>query len=307
MPQHEGARMDGQFVVVSLCPDVCKSPAIPVPYPIVSYLDRSVSVSPNVRAKGVPVFHMGSRTAVVQGDEAGVGGGVLSGVNLGMCRPVIPVPQILVNGHLATHHQNTLMLMNCAGPDGPFNTIGTLKFLGPMATADVAPGGKVSASAAASAETPAESGFLDKLKQLTGGADLGKLFGMAQKAYSLAQTDWSNPGAVLGAIGGVAGMAGPGFEGLAKGAGMAQQAYGLATTDFSNPGSVMGAVTTLAGPIFNRPPMGGGASSPATPGFGGPLGGDGPVPGGLVPTGSSSDGPPPFVAPPGGGPSYSLV
>ncbi|MFN9606523.1 MAG: DUF4150 domain-containing protein, partial [Planctomycetota bacterium] len=122
MAVNEGTRMDGQFLVMSLVPDVCKSPLVPVPYPIVGYLNQSILVSPNVRAAGKPIFHMGSRVATVVGDEAGVGGGVMSQVFKGMCRPVVPLPTVRVNGQRHQHHQLSFMLMNCSVPDGPFNT-----------------------------------------------------------------------------------------------------------------------------------------------------------------------------------------
>ena len=63
MAVNEGTRMDSRFMVMSIVPDVCKSPVVPVPYPIVGFLDQSILTSPNVRAAGVPVFHMGSRVA----------------------------------------------------------------------------------------------------------------------------------------------------------------------------------------------------------------------------------------------------
>ena len=265
MAVNEGTRMDGQFMVISLTPDVCKSPTVPVPYPIVGYLNQSILVSPSVRMRGVPAFHMGSRVATVTGDESGVGGGVVSQVFKGMCRPVMPVPTVRINGQFHNHHQCSLMLMNCAGPEGPANTLGHVKFVGPMYNAPVAPGGKISGgNPPVASESAAEKSCMPGLDSLMpggggSGGGLGDIVGMAQKAYGLATTDWGDPAAALGAISGVAGMAGLG--GLSKAAGLGSKVAGLATADWSNPGSAMGAVMGVAGPIVGGAMTGGSESS----------------------------------------------
>lgn len=274
MAINEGGRMDAQFLVISLCPDVCKSPAVPVPYPIVGYMNQAMLQSPNVRARGKPVFHMGSRVTTVVGDEAGVGGGLLSQVFKGMCRPIIPTPTVRANGQFLTYHQNTLMFMNCAGPDGPFNTIGHVKFVGLMLNADVGPAGTIPADSNPPAvpETPAETGCLSKLSSMVGSASLGDIVGMGQTAYGLATTDWSNPSAVLGAIGGLAGMAGLG--GVAQAANAAKGIAGLVTADWDNPGSALGAAMGIAGPMLSG--MNGASSSnPCLPDVSAPTGSDG--------------------------------
>jgi Domain of unknown function (DUF4150) len=297
MAINEGTRMDGQFLVMSLVPDVCKSPLVPVPYPIVGYLNQSILVSPNVRARGVPIFHMGSRVATVVGDEAGVGGGFMSQVFKGMCRPVVPVPTVRINGQMHTYHQQTLMLMNCAGPDGPCNTLGQVRFIGPMYNADVGPAGTIPAESnpPAKAESFAEGGCMPKLNQLPGASSggLGDIVGLAQKAYSLATTDWSNPGAVLGAIGGVAGMAGLG--GLSQAASVVQGAVGFATADWSNPGSALGAAMGVAGRMLGGM-MGGGVGNTIN-GIGTINGIAGPIPVAHSSTGSSGPKLPPGVVP----------
>lgn len=294
MAVNEGTRMEATFMVISLVPDVCKSPLVPVPYPIVGYLNQSILVSPNVRANGVPIFHMGSRVATVIGDEGGVGGGVASQVFKGMCRPVVPVPTVRINGQMHTHHQMTLMLMNCAGPEGPCNTLGQVLFIGPMYNAEVGPGGTIPAESnpPPQAESFAEGGCMPKLDQMpgAGGGGLGDIVGLAQKAYSLATTDWSNPSAVLGAIGGVAGMAGLG--GLSQAASLASGAVGLATADWSNPGSALGAAMGVAGPM-----LGGGGGGSSNSGMGTINGIAGPIPVAHSSSGYSGPKLPPGVVP----------
>jgi hypothetical protein len=285
MAVNEGTRMEATFLVISLVPDVCKSPLVPVPYPIVGYLNQSILVSPNVRANGKPIFHMGSRVATVIGDEGGVGGGVASQVFKGMCRPVVPVPTVRINGQMHTYHQQTLMLMNCAGPEGPCNTLGHVKYILPMYNADVGPAGTIPADSnpPVSAESFAEGGCMPGLDQIPGmSGGLGDIVGLAQKAYGLATTDWSNPAAALGAIGGLAGMAGLG--GLAQAANLASGVAGLATADWSNPGAAMGAAMGIAGPLLGGM-MGGSGGGGSGNGFDTIPGVAGPIP--VASTGSS--------------------
>lgn len=263
MAVNEGTRADGLFICISLTPDVCKSPVVPVPYPIVGFFTASTMLSPNVRFRGWPVFTKASRLTTVVGDEAGTGGGVVSGVNKGWCRPTSFNPTVSVNGQKVAFHAESMMDMNCAGPGGVKNTVGFVKFLGPMFAVAVSPSGEIPpGDPPVGAESAAESSFLGDLMNQVGGID--GLMKLGQQAYSLATTDWSNPGAVLGAIGGVAGLAGLGQ--VAQVAGYAQQAYGLATTDFSNPGAVMSSVMGIAGPAIAGSMKGGGNKPTVPPG-----------------------------------------
>jgi hypothetical protein len=142
-----------------------------------------------------------------------------------------------------------------------------------MYFAEVGPSGTVppGANSIVAAETPGEVGCMPGLAGLasSSGGGLGDLVGLAQKAYGLATTDWSNPGAVLGAIGGVAGMAG--FGDVAQVAGLAQQAHGLLTADWSNPGAAMGGLMGIAGPMLSGSGGLGGLISPGE--SSGPTGG----------------------------------
>ena len=192
----------------------------------------------------MPTATVFSRIPQVVGDEAGAGGGVVSNVNKGFCRPIDFAPTVRVNGHCIIRDTTTKMWMNCAGPEGPGNTVGTLKYLALMTSASVGPSGETPpGDPSLAAENPAEAGFMESTMAELGGAE--GVVGMAQQAYGLATMDWSNPGAVLGALGGVAGLGGLGD--VAQAAGLAQRAYGLATTDWSNPGAILGAAMNVAG------------------------------------------------------------
>ncbi len=81
----ETARKLGEPIVVFLHADVCKTGPlkVPVPYPIIAPLSSSIDIAATVRATQVPTFAMKSSVPLVIGDEAGSGGGVVSGTFAG--------------------------------------------------------------------------------------------------------------------------------------------------------------------------------------------------------------------------------
>ncbi|MCA9051958.1 MAG: DUF4150 domain-containing protein, partial [Planctomycetaceae bacterium] len=238
MANQEGSAQKDDFIVVCRTPDVCKSPVAPTPHQIVGKLDQAILISPIPNGKGLvnfkskPVFTMASRVATVVGDDAGIGGGVISGVNKGMCRPIRnQATKVNCNGAQVVRH-DTEFGMNSAGPDGPPNTFGKLVYQGAMQSAPVPASGTIppGANSIVAAENPGELGCLGDLSSISGSVGgLGDVVGLAQRAYNLATTDWSNPMAALGAIGGLGGMLG--MKSLANTAALAQKAYGLARTD----------------------------------------------------------------------------
>lgn len=104
-----GARKNSIFKAVSLVPDVCKTPMgpnlVPVPYPIIGDLGNSVEVAATVRFNGDPVFLLGdSVVATVTGNEAGTGGGLKSGVNLGKVRATRGATSVRVEKKYVVRH-----------------------------------------------------------------------------------------------------------------------------------------------------------------------------------------------------------
>lgn len=86
------ARQQGEWLVISILPDVCKTPmgssTPPIPYPVIAKLESSAAVVPNVRANGHPVVvHNQSFIPTTLGDEAGAAKGVKSGTVGGKCYP----------------------------------------------------------------------------------------------------------------------------------------------------------------------------------------------------------------------------
>ncbi|MEM1162964.1 MAG: PAAR-like domain-containing protein [Pseudomonadota bacterium] len=126
------ARHSGKGAIIScLAPDVCLTPMgssmVPVPYMIISKLEWAQRTAPSITFTELEAFTMNSRTNKVTGNEAGTGGGVVSGVNAGSgwCRPRSKKSNVFVEGHELIQNDN-LYDMNCAGPDGAANTVGKL-------------------------------------------------------------------------------------------------------------------------------------------------------------------------------------
>ncbi|MGK3967881.1 PAAR-like domain-containing protein [Sorangium sp. So ce118] len=132
MAENEGLCKTGNAWVVCTEPDVCKTPIgdemKPVPYQIRACLAAGVDEATTVRLGTFDTATMASRITTVQGDEPGTGGGVKSGVNLGYCRPITHSTTVHAGGANITYH-TSLYAMNCAGPDGPENTIGKAVFM----------------------------------------------------------------------------------------------------------------------------------------------------------------------------------
>jgi Domain of unknown function (DUF4150) len=83
-----GARKDGEFYAVTTSPDVCLTPMgpgmVPVPYMLYASFEGSSKCIESVRFNRRPAYVFDHSLApVVQGDEPGTGGGVVSGVNVG--------------------------------------------------------------------------------------------------------------------------------------------------------------------------------------------------------------------------------
>ncbi|TKC98280.1 PAAR-like domain-containing protein [Polyangium fumosum] len=134
----EWARKCGEAMVVSIAPDVCLTPVgnamVPVPYQIIGRLENAEGTDPKHLVCGKPAFTMGSRIPHVEGNEAGTGGGLISGVNRGYCRAVEHSSTFMSGDHWLVR-EGDLFAMNCAGPDGPANTYGRLVITNEVASA----------------------------------------------------------------------------------------------------------------------------------------------------------------------------
>ena len=115
MPEKEGARNSGQFLAISDAPDFCKTPPnmAPVPYPNIGKLDQCLSNSPNVKFTGAMAVLMGqSEVPSVIGNEAGVGGGVKSGVNKSNVKFTKGSGTVKVNGKQVMRDRDPVSMNN---------------------------------------------------------------------------------------------------------------------------------------------------------------------------------------------------
>ena len=132
MADKHGAHQTNDAWVISKTEDFCKSPSALAGYMISQTLAVSAPVATSVNGLGTPVLNMDSRITSVNGNKGGTGGGVVSGVNCGMCRPVANyAPTVRAEGKPVLRH-DTVMCMNTAGPNGPSNTTGAINYLEKM-------------------------------------------------------------------------------------------------------------------------------------------------------------------------------
>lgn len=89
-------------------PDVCMTPAppapapIPIPYPNIAMGPTVVNPVPNVMFMCTPAHNMASKTAMTNGDNAGVATGVASGTVMGPSGHLTGAFTVLVKGMPAT-------------------------------------------------------------------------------------------------------------------------------------------------------------------------------------------------------------
>ncbi len=99
-------------MVRSTLPDVCKAPSVPVPFTNVAFSKDLAKGTTTVKShKGAMCGIKGSEFSVSIGDEPGVGGGVISGVNLHRATFLSWSPNVFLQGKAATRLTDR-MLMN---------------------------------------------------------------------------------------------------------------------------------------------------------------------------------------------------
>lgn len=112
------ARKSEQWMIISIVPDVCKTPVgsstPPVPYPVVAYLSAAKHMSPNVRLNGEEAVILDhSYVATTLGAQAGMAKGIKSGTVGGKCYFDEHSQSVRVNKKRIIRH-NDLAWMNGA-------------------------------------------------------------------------------------------------------------------------------------------------------------------------------------------------
>jgi uncharacterized Zn-binding protein involved in type VI secretion len=109
MANNVTARKDGKWRIVSLMPDVCKTPmgssTPPVPYPVTADLGDSRATAVSVRANGKSVVRFDSSYAPSTiGDAAGTAKGIKSGTVGAQCWPKDKSSTVRVEGKPIIRH-----------------------------------------------------------------------------------------------------------------------------------------------------------------------------------------------------------
>jgi hypothetical protein len=110
------ARKQSGWTIVSIAPDVCKTPmgnsTPPVPYPVTAQLEQAENATLSVRANGHPlVVYDKSNVPKTIGDAAGSAKGIVSGTVEGKCYPKTHSLTVRAEGKPIVRHDD-LFWMN---------------------------------------------------------------------------------------------------------------------------------------------------------------------------------------------------
>jgi len=87
-------------------PDVCNTPVlgvpVPIPYPNISTNPMGIPPVPNILFGGAPAQNLLTEVPLTQGDDAGLEGGILCGMDMGPARCIDGAFTVLVGGMPAT-------------------------------------------------------------------------------------------------------------------------------------------------------------------------------------------------------------
>lgn len=114
MAKEYAARKDAKFIVISIVPDVCLTPPVPVPIPyqVVSFLNESIDTASTVHFSGNEAFiHNRSLISRTIGDEPGTQGGIITGTVSGICTSIQYSPDTYIEGNQLVR-VNDLFFMN---------------------------------------------------------------------------------------------------------------------------------------------------------------------------------------------------
>jgi len=188
MSSRQGARKIAKAVVVSMAPDVCKTPigGPPVPYSIIAKLDPSLDVSPNVRFTKCPAFTINSYATMVLGDEPGLGKGLKSITVGDKAEPITKSSTVRINGNWAVRHDDLFHMNNK-------NTVGKLVYV-EGAPVDSSSGVSLAAGSVSSNSLSlfSSNGVLNKLTEIGKKMAMTAIMGGDPMAALKAMTDPKN-------------------------------------------------------------------------------------------------------------------
>ncbi|MEM7210646.1 MAG: DUF4150 domain-containing protein [Pseudomonadota bacterium] len=122
----EGSRDIGDGIIVSVTPDVCKTPVgsstPPIPYSVFAKQADDANTTATVRMTGKRAHNMASLVTKTQGDAPGSAGGVKSGTTGAACHPKTHSSSVNIQGKPAIRHTDEWYMNNK-------NTVGKLTYV----------------------------------------------------------------------------------------------------------------------------------------------------------------------------------
>ncbi|APX11588.1 DUF4150 domain-containing protein [Tateyamaria omphalii] len=106
----EGSRDTGSGIIISVTPDVCRTPVgssmPPIPYCIYAIQGDDANTAATVRMTGQRAHNMASIVTQCSGDAPGTGGGVSSGTTGSVCHPRSHSNTVRIQGEWAVRHND---------------------------------------------------------------------------------------------------------------------------------------------------------------------------------------------------------
>lgn len=123
---HEGSRDTGEGIIVSVTPDVCKTPVgsslVPVPYSITAKQGDDANTVATVRLRRGRAHNMASLVTSCSGDSPGTGTGIKSGTVGSVCHPKTHSNNVRIRGEWAIRDSDMWDMNNR-------NTVGRLNYV----------------------------------------------------------------------------------------------------------------------------------------------------------------------------------
>ena len=132
----EGSRDTGQGIIVSVTPDVCKTPVgsalVPIPYSITAVQGDDANTVATVNMTGLRAHNMASLVTKCTGDAPGTGLGIKSATVGSVCHPKTHSDSVRIRGEWAIRDSDMWYMNNR-------NTVGKLIYIQSLETFDETP------------------------------------------------------------------------------------------------------------------------------------------------------------------------
>lgn len=117
MTRHrEGSRDTGDGIIISVTPDVCKTPVgssvVPIPYSITAVQGDDANTVASVRMTGKRAHNKASLITRCSGDEPGTALGIKSGTVGSVCHPKTHSNNVRIRGEWAVRHDDQWWMNN---------------------------------------------------------------------------------------------------------------------------------------------------------------------------------------------------